>query len=108
MRTLGQGEHPSVIVLYFPLIALPCSLVSLAPHALMPEGSPAAERKAAALQFRLLSLHKQLFCEPSPAPTKWTLAQLGRCRPDVRLPLVELTASGQATVGAALRDAGLL
>jgi drug/metabolite transporter (DMT)-like permease len=38
VRTLGQGEHPSVIVLYFPLIALPGSLVTLAPHALMPEG----------------------------------------------------------------------
>lgn len=38
VRTLGQGEHPLVIVLYFPLIALPGSLLTMAPNALMPEG----------------------------------------------------------------------
>ncbi|MDP1646779.1 MAG: 4-hydroxy-tetrahydrodipicolinate synthase [Rubrivivax sp.] len=65
-------------------------------------------RSAAALHLRLLPLHKQLFCEPSPAPTKWALAQLGRCSPRVRLPIVPLTASGQAQVGQALRDSGLL
>lgn len=65
-------------------------------------------RTAAALHLRLLPLHKQLFCEPSPAPTKWALAQLGRCTPQVRLPIVPLTASGQAQVGQALRDSGLL
>ena len=36
-------------------------------------------KRATALHLRLLPLHKQLFCEPSPAPTKWALAQLGRC-----------------------------
>jgi 4-hydroxy-tetrahydrodipicolinate synthase len=65
-------------------------------------------RSAAALHLRLLPLHKQLFCEPSPAPTKWALSQLGRCGPRVRLPIVPLTASGQAQVGQALRDSGLL
>jgi 4-hydroxy-tetrahydrodipicolinate synthase len=65
-------------------------------------------RLAAALHLRLLALHRQLFCEPSPAPTKWALAQMGRCRPAVRLPLTELTPAGQALVGSALRDAGLL
>jgi len=65
-------------------------------------------RQATSLHLRLLALHRQLFCEPSPAPTKWALAQLGRCRPTVRLPLTELTPAGQALVGSALRDAGLL
>ena len=63
---------------------------------------------ARSLHFRLLSLHKQLFCEPSPAPTKWAMSRLGHCRPEVRLPITPLTADGQALVGAALRDAGLL
>ncbi len=64
--------------------------------------------QARSLHFRLLSLHKQLFCEPSPAPTKWAMSRLGHCRPEVRLPITPLTADGQALVGAALRDAGLL
>ena len=65
-------------------------------------------QRARALHLQLLPLHRQLFCEPSPAPAKWALAQLGRCRPTVRLPLTELTPAGQAAVGAALRDSGLL
>ncbi|MFO1292571.1 MAG: 4-hydroxy-tetrahydrodipicolinate synthase [Rubrivivax sp.] len=65
-------------------------------------------RAAAAIHLRLLPLHKQLFCEPSPAPTKWALAQLGRCAPHVRLPIVPLTEAGQALVREAMRGAGLL
>ena len=64
--------------------------------------------RAAALQFKLLNLHRQLFCEPSPAPTKWALAQLGLCQNHLRLPIVPLTDSGQALVLQALREAGLL
>ena len=65
-------------------------------------------RQATALHMQLLPLHKQLFCEPSPAPAKWALAQLGRCAPFVRLPIVPLTEHGQAAVRQALRDAGVL
>jgi len=64
-------------------------------------------RRAAALHLRLLPLHKQLFCEPSPAPTKWALSQMGRCMPHVRLPIVPLTDNGQTLVRQALLDAGL-
>ena len=64
-------------------------------------------KRATALHLQLLPLHRQLFCEPSPAPTKWALQQMGRCRSTVRLPLVELTPAGQDTVAAALRDSGL-
>ncbi|UXH76626.1 4-hydroxy-tetrahydrodipicolinate synthase [Roseateles amylovorans] len=65
-------------------------------------------REATALHFKLLGLHKQLFCEPSPAPTKWALNQLGRCGNHLRLPLTPLTEGGQALVQAAMREAGLL
>ena len=65
-------------------------------------------KRAAALQLQLLPLHKALFCEPSPAPTKWAMAQLNRCRANVRLPLLGLTEAGQAQVRAALRDSGVL
>ena len=60
------------------------------------------------IHLRLLGLHKQLFCEPSPAPAKWAMSRLGRCRPTVRLPITPLTAAGQALVDGALREAGLL
>ena len=63
---------------------------------------------ARAIHLRLLSLHQQLFCEPSPAPTKWAMARMGLCREDVRLPITPLTAEGQALVDAAMREADLL
>jgi 4-hydroxy-tetrahydrodipicolinate synthase len=65
-------------------------------------------QRAREIHFQLLSLHKHLFCEPSPAPTKWAMSRLGLCRPDVRLPILPLTADGQALVDRALREAGLL
>lgn len=65
-------------------------------------------RKATAMHMRLLSLHRALFCEPSPAPTKWALARLGRCRSTLRLPILPLTEDGERRVAQALHDAGLL
>jgi len=65
-------------------------------------------QRAREIHLRLLPLHKQLFCEPSPAPTKWAMAQLGRCTNALRLPITPLTPAGQQLVGAALRDAGLI
>ncbi|MBN8504181.1 MAG: 4-hydroxy-tetrahydrodipicolinate synthase [Burkholderiales bacterium] len=63
---------------------------------------------ATALHFTLLALHQTLFCEPSPAPTKWALSRLGRCNNALRLPLLPLSEAGQARVEAALREAQLL
>ncbi|WP_372525605.1 4-hydroxy-tetrahydrodipicolinate synthase [Piscinibacter sp.] len=65
-------------------------------------------REAASIHLKLLSLHKNLFIEPSPAPTKWAMARLGLCGDALRLPITPLTPAGQAAVEQALRDAGLL
>ncbi|MBK7616487.1 MAG: 4-hydroxy-tetrahydrodipicolinate synthase [Vitreoscilla sp.] len=65
-------------------------------------------KRATEIHFGLLALHRNLFCEPSPAPAKWALSQMGRCRNVLRLPLVELTQAGQTQVGSALRECGLL
>jgi 4-hydroxy-tetrahydrodipicolinate synthase len=65
-------------------------------------------RRAAEIQLKLLSVHRQLFCEPSPAPTKWAMSRLGLCGAALRLPMVPLSAAGQAQVEQALREAGLV
>ena len=64
-------------------------------------------KTATAIHMQLLSLHKQLFCEPSPAPTKYAMSLLGRCRTDLRLPITPLTPAGRALVDAAMQEAGL-
>ena len=65
-------------------------------------------RDALEIHLRLFNLHKVLFVEPSPAPTKWALSRLGRCSPAVRLPITPLSAESQPAVERALREAGLL
>jgi len=63
--------------------------------------------RARALNERLMPLHQRLFVEPSPIPTKWALARMGRISGGLRLPLVPLSAAGQETVIGALREAGV-
>jgi len=63
--------------------------------------------RARALNERMMPLHQRLFVEPSPIPTKWALARMGRISGGLRLPLVPLSAAGQETVIGALREAGV-
>ena len=65
-------------------------------------------RAAARAQLKLMALHRALFVEPSPAPTKWAMHRLGRSGAGLRLPIVPLSEGGQAMVEAALREAELL
>jgi 4-hydroxy-tetrahydrodipicolinate synthase len=58
-------------------------------------------------QDKLIWLHKALFADASPAPTKFALAQLGLCREDVRLPLAPCSETARAQVLEALRAAGV-
>ena len=63
---------------------------------------------ALAIHQRLTPLHKALFLETSPAPVKYAVARLGRCAPEVRLPLVPPKAPTRAAVDAAMVAAGLM
>ena len=65
-------------------------------------------KEATAIHLKLLALHKNLFIEPSPAPTKWAMAKLGLCRDALRLPITPLSDAGQKVVEQALREAGLI
>jgi 4-hydroxy-tetrahydrodipicolinate synthase len=62
---------------------------------------------ARALNFQLLNLHRDLFIEPSPAPTKWALAQMGLIENVLRLPLLPLTPASYDRVRAAMRAADI-
>ena len=59
-------------------------------------------------QDRLIRLHRALFSDASPAPTKFALAHLGLCTEEVRLPLVAASEASRAEVLAAMRDAGVI
>jgi 4-hydroxy-tetrahydrodipicolinate synthase len=59
-------------------------------------------------QDRLVRLHKGLFADASPAPTKFALAHLGLCRADVRLPIVDCSEPAREIVLDAMREAGVI
>ena len=63
--------------------------------------------KARELHFRMLALHRQLFCEANPIPVKWACQQLGLIKGGIRLPLTPLAAENHERVRAAMRQAGL-
>lgn len=59
-------------------------------------------------QDRLVRLHKALFTDASPSPTKFALAHLGLCLEDARLPIVPASETSRTEVLAAMRDAGVI
>ncbi len=64
-------------------------------------------KKAMAIQFKLMPLHKNLFVEANPIPVKWAVARMNLCGGALRLPLTELTPASVPVVEAAMRDVGL-
>lgn len=47
--------------------------------------------EAAALQLKLMKLHKLMFKEPSPAPAKYAVSLLGLCKEEARLPILPIS-----------------
>ncbi len=64
--------------------------------------------QALAINRRLLPLHTDLYGEANPIPVKWALAQMGRIRSGIRLPLTPLSAGQQDVVRAALERSGVM
>ena len=60
---------------------------------------------ALALQDRLIRLHKALFLDASPAPTKFALARLGLCSDETRLPIAPCADAVKDEILAAMAEA---
>ncbi len=59
-------------------------------------------------QDRLYRLHRALFSDASPGPTKFALSHLGLCSEEARLPITPASEASRQEVLAAMRDAGLI
>lgn len=59
-------------------------------------------------QDRLVRLHKALFLDASPAPTKFALEHLGLCSADTRLPITPCDPAVRPAILDAMREAGLI
>jgi 4-hydroxy-tetrahydrodipicolinate synthase len=58
-------------------------------------------------QDKLVRLHKGLFLDASPSPTKFAMAALGLCSEEARLPVAPCAEAVKPAILAAMREAGL-
>jgi 4-hydroxy-tetrahydrodipicolinate synthase len=89
-------------------VSVTANVAPAAMHALCAAAMAGDAKTAAEIHLKLLPLHKFLFVEPSPAPTKWAMARLGLCGAALRLPIMPLTEAGQQAIEQAMRESGLL
>ncbi len=64
--------------------------------------------EALKLHESLVALHQAMFCETNPIPVKFAVSLLGRCAPDIRLPLTQATEPTQASLKKAMQRLGML
>ncbi|MFH1803454.1 MAG: 4-hydroxy-tetrahydrodipicolinate synthase [Pseudomonadota bacterium] len=64
--------------------------------------------RAQELNYRLMPVHKAMFCEGNPGPVKYAAELLGLCGSHMRLPMVEIADESKQRVETALRNAGIL
>tara|TARA_Y200000002_G_scaffold310417_1_gene267132 strand:- start:859 stop:1728 length:870 start_codon:yes stop_codon:yes gene_type:complete len=65
-------------------------------------------KKASDIDKLLQPLHTSLFIESNPSPVKYAASLLGMCKPNVRLPLVEIREENKKKISDALKVAKLL
>ena len=62
---------------------------------------------ARSIHVKLDRLHKDLFLDPSPAPTKYALSLMGKMDLNVRLPITPCSGNTKEAVVAAMARAGV-
>jgi 4-hydroxy-tetrahydrodipicolinate synthase len=107
-----SGDDPSACALILLGAQGNISVVANVAPRLMHEMCAAALKgdlaRARELHFRLLGLHRQLFCEANPIPVKWACQELGLIKEGIRLPLTLLSPECHERVRLAMRQAGLM
>ena len=63
---------------------------------------------ALAIHDTLVELHQAMFCETSPGPVKYAASLMGKCLPDVRLPLVQPTEASKIRIRNVMQKVGLI
>jgi len=89
------------------VISVTANVAARAMHELCAAGLEGRHEAAAAMNERLMPLHKAMFLESNPIPVKWAVHRMGLIGPGIRLPLTPLSASLHATLAAAMKAAGV-
>ncbi len=110
--SIYSGDDPTAVALMLlgghGNVSVTANVAPKAMHELCMAALEGRVHDAKAIHMKLLALDKNLFIEPSPAPTKWALAKMGLCGSALRLPITALSDAGQLVVEQAMREAALL
>lgn len=89
------------------VISVTANVAARAMHELCMAGLEGRHGEAAAINERLVPLHKALFVEANPIPVKWAVQRMGLIGPGIRLPLTPLSPGLHAVVESAMAAAGV-
>lgn len=89
------------------VISVTANVAPEAMHALCERALSGDRRGAQAINERLEALHRDLFLESNPIPTKWALRRMGLIQAGIRLPLTWLDPHCHARVALAMEQAGI-
>jgi 4-hydroxy-tetrahydrodipicolinate synthase len=108
---LLSGDDPSAAELIRigarGVISVTANVAARAMHELCAAALAGRHGEAAAINERLIPLHKALFVESNPIPVKWAVQRLGLIGAGIRLPLTPLSAPLHGMVAAAMMAAGV-
>jgi 4-hydroxy-tetrahydrodipicolinate synthase len=107
-----SGDDPSAVALMLcggqGNVSVTANVAPRLMHELCVAAMAGQRERAMQIQFQLMPVHKQLFCEPNPIPVKWAMQRMGLCGGALRLPLTPLSPANESVVEGALRASGLL
>jgi len=107
-----SGDDPSAVALMLcggqGNVSVTANVAPRLMHELCVAAMAGQREHAMQIQFQLMPVHKQLFCEPNPIPVKWAMQRMGLCGGALRLPLTPLSPANETVVEGALRASGLL
>jgi 4-hydroxy-tetrahydrodipicolinate synthase len=98
----------SIMLGYHGNISVTANVAPRLMHAMCAAAAAGDAGRAREIHFRLVGLHRDLFCEANPIPVKWAVQQMGMMPGGIRLPLTPLSAANHERVRAAMRLAGVI
>lgn len=98
----------SIMLGYHGNISVTANVAPRLMHAMCAAAAAGDAARAREIHFRLVGLHRDLFCEANPIPVKWAVQQMGMMPGGIRLPLTPLSAANHERVRAAMRLAGAI
>ena len=98
----------SIMLGYHGNISVTANVAPRLMHAMCAAAAAGDAARAREIHFRLVGLHRDLFCEANPIPVKWAVQQMGMIPGGIRLPLTPLSAANHERVRAAMRLAGAI